>query len=311
VTGDAIFERLNGQWLSEIWPALAILSVVVGSVVWAVVHFVGRRHLTNLKKCLELRDDQLLDAKAQIKRLERDLESLEGEGQSRQEAVVASLREQLASAQRQLMAAPRHAGLPSRELPRPANFDEVFGPGRAIDGKLTKGEAERLIVALHELTDLMKAKVGSGLTPGTVQPPSRFDGSNGQSWWLYVSKRGVPHAIELVAAYRANVIDFANSLEAAIKKQPDLEFRLRKIVGNVGLIAGLLNVAGGFIRSMERLNDGETYQPAVIEMALCGPFQIMVQAQTAVDTWMQLFIAQRAPAAHREASTFLSQSAHN
>ena len=52
---------------------------------------------------------------------------------------------------------------------------------------------------------------------------------------------------------------------------------------------------------MERLNDGETYQPAVIEMALRGPFQIMVQAQTAVDTWMQLFIAQRAPAVHREA----------
>jgi hypothetical protein len=122
-------------------------------------------------------------------------------------------------------------------------------------------------LALHELTDLMKAKVGSGLTPGAVQPHSRRD-SNGQSWWLYVSKRGIPHAIELVAAYIANVIDFANSLEATIKKQPDLEFRLRKIVGNVGLIAGLLNVAGGFIRSMERLNDGETYRPAVLEMAL-------------------------------------------
>jgi hypothetical protein len=203
------------------------------------------------------------------------------------------------------MAAPRHAVLPSRELPRQAKFDELFGPGSAIDGKLTKGEAERLIVVLHELTDLMKSKVGSRQTLGASQPPSRLDGSNAQSWWLYISKRGIPHAIELVAAYRANFIDFANSLEAAIKKQPDLEFRLRKIVGNVGLIAGLLNVTGGFMRSMERLNDGETYQPAVLEMALRGPFQIMVQAQTAVDMWMQLFIEQRAPAVHQEAATYV------
>jgi hypothetical protein len=56
---------------------------------------------------------------------------------------------------------------------------------------------------------------------------------------------------------------------------------------------------------MERLNDGETYQPTVLEMALRGPFQIMVQAQTAVEMWMQLFIEQRAPAVLRDASTFL------
>jgi hypothetical protein len=307
VTVDAIFEWLNGEWpvISEVWLALAILSVVVGGAVWAVVHFLSRRQLAKLKKCLELRDDQVADAKAQIKRLERDLELLEGECQARQEAVLVSLREQLASAQRQLMAVPRHAVLPSHESPRQAKFDDLFGPGSAIDGKLTKGEAERLIVALHELTDLMKSNVGSGGTPGAVQPHSRLDGSNGRSWWLYVCKRGVPHAIQLVAAYRANVIDFANSLEAAIKKQPDLEFRLRKIVGNVALVAGLLNVAGGFIRSMERLNDGETYPPAVLEMALRGPFQIMVQAQIAVDEWMQLFIEQRAPAVYQEAVTYL------
>ena len=56
---------------------------------------------------------------------------------------------------------------------------------------------------------------------------------------------------------------------------------------------------------MERLNDGETYQPAVLEMALRGPFQIMVQAQRAVDTWMQLSIERRAPAVHQEAATYL------
>jgi len=33
--------------------------------------------------------------------------------------------------------------------------------------------------------------------------------------------------------------------------------------------------------------------------------QIMVQAQSAVDMWMQLFIEYRAPAVHQEASTFL------
>jgi len=162
-----------------------------------------------------------------------------------------------------------------------------------------------LIGALNELTDLMKSKVGSVRTPGPIQPHSRPDGSNGPSWWLYVSKKGIPHAIELVAAYRADVIDFANSLEVAITRQPDLEFRLRKIVGNIGVIVSLLNMAGGFIRSMERLNDGEKYKPPVLTMALGGPFQIMVQAQLAVDKWMQLFIEQRAPAVYQEAVTYL------
>jgi hypothetical protein len=180
-----------------------------------------------------------------------------------------------------------------------------LAPRGAIDGKLTKGEAERLIVALHQLTHLMRARLGSDRTLGSTQLPSRLDGSNVSSWWLYVSRKGIPHAIELVAAYRADVIDFANSLEAVIISQPDLEFRLRRIVGNVRLVAGLLNIVGGFIRSMERLNDGETYKSAVLEMALGSPFQIVVQAQIAVDRWMQLFIEHRVPAAHREAATYL------
>jgi hypothetical protein len=308
VTADAIIDRLKGEWpvITESWLSLAIVAVVVGVLAWVVVHSFNRKQIADLKKRLELRDDQLANAKAEIKQLEEDVEPVKRERQARQnlEALLASLREQLAIAQGQLMAAPRPIVSPSRGSPRQAKVDGLFGPGSAIDGKLTKGEAERLIVALHELTDLMKSKVGSGRTPGAIQPHSRH-GSNGQSWWLYVSKRGIPHTIQLVAAYRANVIDFANSLEAAIKKQPDMEFRLRKIVGNVGLIAGLLNVAGGFIRSMERLNDGETYPPAVLEMALRGPFQIMVQAQTTVDTWMQLFIEQRAPAVRQEAATYL------
>lgn len=84
-----------------------------------------------------------------------------------------------------------------------------------------------------------------------------------------------------------------------------MELRLRRIVGNIGLIAGLLNIVGGYIRSMERLNDGETYKPAILEMALCVPFQMLVQAQAAVDKWMQLFVDQRAPAVHEEAMTYL------
>jgi hypothetical protein len=283
------------------------VAVVVGVLVWMVVHFLNRRQIANLKKRLELRDDQLANAKAEIRKLEEDVEPLKRERQARQnlEALLASLREQLAIAQGQLMAAPRPIVSPSRGSPRQAKLDELFGLGRAIDGKLTKGEAERLIVALNELTDLMKSKVGSVRTPGPIQPHSRPDGSNGPSWWRYVSKEGIPHAIELVAAYRANVIDFANSLEAAITRQPDLEFRLRKIVGNVDLIASLLNIVGGFMRSMERLNDGKKYKPAVLTMALGGPFQVMAQAQIAVDEWMQLFIEQRAPAVHQEAATYL------
>jgi hypothetical protein len=305
VSADAILDRLKGEWpaISESWLFLAIVAVVIGGVVWVVVHFLDRRQIGDLKKRLELRDDQLANAKAQIKRMEGDLESLEGERQARQslEALLASLREQLAIAQGQVMAARRPTLPPSREPSRQARFDELFGTGSAIDGKLAKGEAERLIVALHELTGLMKARIKSVRTPGH----SRLDGLNGPSWWLYVSEKGIPRAIELVAAYRADIIDFANSLESAITSQPDLEFRLRKIVGNVGVIVNLLNVAGGFMRNMERLNDGAQYKPHVLAMALGGPFQIMAQAQIAADEWMQLFAEQRAPAAHQEAATYL------
>jgi hypothetical protein len=56
---------------------------------------------------------------------------------------------------------------------------------------------------------------------------------------------------------------------------------------------------------MERLNDGEQYKPAVLTMALGGPFQKMTQSQIAADEWMQLFIEQRAPAVHQEAATYL------
>jgi hypothetical protein len=309
VTADTIIDRLKGEWpvITESWLSLAIVAVVVGVLAWVVVHSFNRKQIADLKKRLELRDDQLANAKAEIRKLEEDVEPLKRERQARQnlEALLASLREQLAIAQGQLMAAPRPIVSPSRGSPRQAKLDELFGPGSAIDGKLTKGEAERLIVALHELTDLMKARAGPARTPGPIQLHSRLEGSNGPSWWRYVSQKGIPHAIELVAAYRADVIDFANSLEAAITRQPDLEFRLRKIVGNVGVIVSLLNVAGGFIRSMERLNDSEKYKPPILTMALGGPFQIMAQAQIAVEEWMQLFIDQRAPAVHQEAATYL------
>jgi hypothetical protein len=283
------------------------VAAVVGGVVWAIVHFLGRRQIAELRQRLELRDGELASARAEIESLETDLRALEGERQARQslEALLASLREQLASAQAQLLAAHRPAVRSSPQPPRRTTFDELFGPGSAIDGRLTKGEAERLIQALRELTDLMKSRVGAVRRPGTIPAHSLADGSSASSWWLYVSQKGIPHAIELVTAYRADIIDFANSLEAAIARQADLEFRLRRIVGNVGLIANLLNVVGGFIRIMERLNDGEKYKAPVLAMALGSPFQTMLQAQTALDEWMQLFIEQRAPAAHQEAAAFL------
>ena len=104
----------------QAWLATAILSVVVGGVVWAVVHFLGPGSLPS-EEVPELRDDQLADARAQIKRLQRDL-SLEGKRRSSARAVLASLQGQLASAQRQLMAAPRPRAS-FTESPRPAKFD--------------------------------------------------------------------------------------------------------------------------------------------------------------------------------------------
>ncbi len=309
MTFDAILDRLQGEWpvISENWHSLAIVAVIVGALVWVAIHFGNRKRIADFRRRLVLRDDQLANAKAETKKAEEELEALKRERRAREnlEVLVTSLREQLAIAQQQLLAAPRPTAASSRQSPRQAKLDELFGTGSAIDGKLTKGEAERLIVALHQLTDLMKARLGSVRTPDPTRLHSRLDGSNGPSWWLYVSKKGIPHAIEIVTEYRADVIDFANSLEAAVTQQPDLEFRLRKIVGNLGVIASLLNIVGGFLRSMERLNDGERYKPPVLTMALGGPFQMMVEAQRAVDEWLQLFVEQRAPAVHQEAATYL------
>ncbi len=305
---DTLFARLNDAFsvTVENWLPFTIVAMVVGCAVWVAAHLLNRKQIVNFKKRVELNDDQLACANAEIEKLGKDLEALKGEHGARQdlEALVASLREQLANAQKQLLTAARptvHASPASRHI----KFGELFGSGNAIDGKLTKEEAGRLIAAVHELTDLMKSKVGAVQTHGEILPRTGADSSAGWSWWLYVSEKGISHTIDLVAAYRADIIAFANSLEAVVTRQPDLEFRLRKIVGNVSVIAYLLNIVGGFVRSLERLNDGEKYKPAVIEMALGGPFQIMSQAQMAVDEWMQLFIEQRAPAVRQEAAAFL------
>ena len=308
-TADAILERLKFEWpaISDSWLSLVIMALVVSCVVWAALYVLARKQVADLKRRIELSDSEVADAKAEIGRIEADLTALEEERKARQELemVVTSLRDQLATTQGQLMAQRRPAGPPSPKPGRAAIFDELFGSGAAIDGRLTGGEAERLVQALHEVSDVIKSKLAPEAAAGLMQSPSTVVASPGPAWWLYVARKGLPHAIELVAAHRRDLIDFANSLEAAITRQPDLEFRLRKIVGNVGLIAGLLNSISGYIRSMERLSDGEMYKPAILEMALGGPFMGMVQAQVAVDKWMQLFVEQRAPAVHKEAEIYL------
>lgn len=55
---------------------------------------------------------------------------------------------------------------------------------------------------------------------------------------------------------------------------------------------------------MERLNEGENCKSPVLAMALDGPFQMLVQAQIAVDERMQLFIEQRAPTVHQEVAAY-------
>jgi hypothetical protein len=251
-----------------------------------------------------------MTAKSEVAKIGRDLEALGAERQARQdlEGVVGSLRQQLTRAQEQLAAAAPPAAPPLPGEPLQARLDRLFGPGNAIDGELTGDEARRLVLALRELTELMRATAGPGAAPGSGQLRASLPDSNSPAWWSYVSRNGIPHTIELIRAFRGDVLKFANSLEQVITRQPDLEFRLRKIVGNVGAIAALLNVAGGFIRNLERLNDGETYRPAVLTMALGPSFRAMVQAQSAVDEWMHVFLEQRAPAACREAAAY-SQAA--
>jgi hypothetical protein len=306
VTVDLVVARLLGDWhaILDAWPILAVLSACGLGVVGVAVRLLYRKKIADLKERLEQKASQLVEAQA---RIGTNLKELEGERQTRQdlEALLVSLKEQLAITQRQFVARREPTKSSPRESARQARYDELFGPGDAIDGKLTKGEADRLILAVHETTDLMRSRLEPGGAAGPTRPHSMLADSNGTAWWRYVAKKGIPHAIELVTAYRADVIDFANSLEATITKQADLDFRLRKIIGDVGLIASLLNIVGGYIRSMERLNDGEEYKAAVLEMALGAPFQLVVQAQTAVDKWLQLFVEQRAPAVYQEAVAYL------
>jgi hypothetical protein len=306
MTVDLLVTRLSGDWhaILDAWPILVVLGACVLGVAAAAVRLLHRRRFADLEERLEQSEGRLAEAKA---RMGRNLEALDGEHQARRqlEALVASLRDQLAIAQRPAVARREPIDPSPRNARRHAGYDELYGPGSAIDGRLTKGEAERLIRALRETTGLMKSRLGAGGAEGPMRTCSVLAGSNGAAWWRYVASKGIPHAIELVTAYRADIIDFANCLEAMITSQADLEFRLRKILGDVGPVARLLNVVGGYIRSMERLNDGEPYKPAVLEMALGAPFQLMVQAQAAVDTWMKLFVEQRAPNAHREAVAYL------
>lgn len=298
ITVDSILERLAADWHTSLdaWPILVALALVVAVVVWTVARLSYRRQTRDLQRRLEEGDRRLAEVKA---RLAGELKALEEERQGRQsaEAMVASLREQLASHQRSLAARCRPTQLSHQSSAR-ARYDDLFGPGPAVGGRLPSREAERLVQALEEISDLMRSRLeadGSGPMPRT-----KLVAANGAAWWAYVARQGMPHAIDLVAAYRKDVIDFANALEAIITRQADLEFRLRNIVGNVGLIAALLNVAGGYIRSMERLNDGESYKPAVLEMALGRPFQILVQAETTLQEWMRLFVGQRVPAVRQE-----------
>ena len=96
MTADAIIDRLKGEWpvITESWLSLAIVAVLVGVLVWVVVHSFNRKQIADLKKRLELRDDQLANAKAEIRKLEEDVEPLKRERQARQnlEALLASLR---------------------------------------------------------------------------------------------------------------------------------------------------------------------------------------------------------------------------
>jgi peptidoglycan hydrolase CwlO-like protein len=111
VTADAIIDRLKGEWpvITESWLSLAIVAVLVGVLVWVVVHSFNRKQIADLRKRLELRDEQLANAKAEIRKLEEDVEPLKRERQARQdlEVLLASLREQLANAQQQLLVAGR------------------------------------------------------------------------------------------------------------------------------------------------------------------------------------------------------------
>jgi len=311
VTFDTILDRLQHELtgVAENRPFLIITVIVVG-VACMVIHVLYRKCLADLYKRLQASDEQLTRARTEATKLNRDLEALGDERQARQnlEMVISSLRQQLTSAKERLRATAPPATPPSPGDPIQARLDGLFGSGSAIDGELTKEEAKRLVFALHELTDIIKARVGSEREPGPSQLRARLYEAN-PAWWSYVFRNGIPHAIELVAAFRAEVLEFANSLEQVITRQPDLEFRLRTIVGNVGVIAALLNVAGGFIRSLEHLNDGETYKPAVLAMALGSPFRVMVQAQSAVDEWMHVFLEQRVPAVCREISTFVGSPA--
>jgi hypothetical protein len=290
VTVDRIVGRLlaEGHAMLDVWPTLVVLVLGVAGPVGLAVGLLSRKRLAGLTVRLEQADRRLGETKA---RLAQELKELEAERQVRRhlEAVVASLRAQLAAAQDELAGRRKPAEPAPRKSPQQARYDELFGDGPVIDGTLTKGELERLLEALQAIEDLVKSRFG----------PSRLAAADGPAWWRYVASKGIPHAIDVVTAYRKDLIEFANALEAIVIRQPELEFRLRRIVGDVGLVAGLLNTAAGYIRAMERLNDGASYKATVLEMALGQPFQLLVQAQASLHEWTRLFVERRAPAVRR------------
>lgn len=292
---EPIVERLlaDARTILDAWPAAALIGGGIAGVVWAAARLFAQKRIASVAARLKQSDHRLAKTKA---RLAEELKAREDEQQDRQllEAAVVSLRDQLQAMQRQLTAQRKPVEPLVRKSPRQTRYDDLFGSSPAIEGTLVATEAEQMLAALQEITALVNSAFGS----------SRLSAADGPAWWRYVASKGIPHAIDLVAAYRNDLIDFANALEAIITRQPRLEFRLRRIIGDLELIAGLLNTTGGYIRSMERLNDGQAYKAVVLEMALGGPFRILVQAQTALHEWMHLFIEQRAPLARQQAASY-------
>jgi len=61
VTADAIIDRLKGEWpvITESWLSLAIVAVLVGVLVWVVVHSFNRRQIADLRKRLSCATNSL------------------------------------------------------------------------------------------------------------------------------------------------------------------------------------------------------------------------------------------------------------
>jgi hypothetical protein len=222
-------------------------------------------------------------------------------------AITAQSGERLYEPRRQLQedrqGSPPAPPPPVTSSPQDERMTQLFGIGPAVEGRLTKREAETLIEALTEITDVLKAA-----RPKFAVPPLSRDRIGPDGWDRTVSRLGFSATIDLLNQYRASVIDVQSSIDAIVTRYPSHESRLRKALGEESSLLGLSNAIQGLSSTIDQVQQSSgqaSLNSTIIVLALSQSHQRMIDAQVQAIQWISLFIERRYPSVRKEIEAYL------